>query len=322
MPDENQPASQSGSTSIDTGGGTYVEGGVSVGGDFVGRDQNNYYGLTFEQVLAIVEKARQSAEDERPHPLLDFKPLHFEPLTLLIPAGPFRMGSDPAPHIEDAETPSFSVDLPDYRIGVAPVTNAEYAHFVAQTGRLVNPGMGWAGQKPAAGSERLPVAGVTLADALAYCEWLRAETGRPYTLPNEAEWEKAARGSDGQRFPWGDEWADGRCNQGGDVLAAVDAFPAQSVYGCFDLVGNVRQWTCTLWGSSFRAPDAAYAYPWQDDSRNDPAAGEHLRRVLRGAAHSDDIDDHRCAARHSAAPDRPGVPGKRHGFRVVLRVGE
>lgn len=333
MPAENQSAPDDGHaaetpprpdnpTSVDTGGGVYVEGDVNVGRDFIGRDQVNYHGYTFEQVLAIIEKAQQRAEVERPNPLLDFKLLHFEPPTVLIPAGPFRMGSNPGPGIANDETPSFVATLPDYRIGLAPVTNQEYAYFVAQTGRLVDAAMGWAGQKPATGSERLPVAGVTFADALTYCEWLSAQTQRPYALPNEAEWEKAARGIDSHLFPWGNEWEDGRCNQGGDVLSAVDAFPAQSGYGCFDLVGNVRQWTCTLWGSSFRAPEPAYAYPWQDDGRNDPAAGDHLRRVVRGAAHADEVDEHRCTARRSAAPDRPGVPGKRHGFRVVLRLGE
>lgn len=309
-------------TNIDTGGGTYVEGDVHAG-TFVGRDNITNVGYTAEEVEKIVAASRDRPAEETLSPdlapILERKP--FEPETVLVPAGPFWMGSDDAdasPH----EQPGHEVTLPVYRIGLYPVTNAQYEVFVRQSGRLVNAEMGWVGQRPPPGTERLPVVGVTFFDAVAYCSWLCEQTGRHYTLPHEAHWEKAARGSDGRRFPWGNEWAEGRCNQGGETITAVDAFPPQSPFGCYDLVGNLREWTRTLWGESFRQPDPRYAYPWQDDGRNDASAGEHLRRVYRGSAASDSHAECRCSARGSYAADKSGPPRKRHGFRVVMEIGE
>jgi len=247
---------------------------------------------------------------------------HFEPETVPIPAGPFRMGSPPRADVPAHETPQSTIDLSAYRMGVYPVTNAQFAEFVRRSGRLASPQLGWPGQEPSLDQRNHPVAGVTFFEALDYCAWLREQTGRAYGLPHEAEWEKAARGTDGRLFPWGDAWEAGRCNHDGATIMPVDAFPAQSVYGCYDLVGNIREWTCTAWGHSARQPDARYAYPWADDGRNDPAVGPHLRRVYRGGAAADDRRDLRCSARDSYAPDRHGPPRKRHGFRVVLRLEE
>jgi formylglycine-generating enzyme required for sulfatase activity len=210
---------------------------------------------------------------------------HFEPETIYIPNGPFLMGTDdPAAH--PWERPPCSVDLPAYRIGKAPVSNKEFAEFVRQTHRLAAPEWGWQGQKPANDQLSQPVAGVTWDNALAYCQWLSQQTGRQYCLPSEAQWEKAAVG----------------------------------LYGCEGLVGSVRQWTCSLWGARRKEPDPAYAAPGDDDDRNDLAAPGVVRRVYRGAAPADDSDDQRLTARRGAAPDSPGLPGKRFGLRVVMTL--
>ena len=123
--------------------------------------------------------------------------------------------------------------------------------------------MGWSSSTPPPDKLNHPVQGVRWSDALAYCEWLREETGRPYSLPSEAQWEKAARGTDGRSYPWGDEWEADRCNHQSDETTAVDAFPAQSSYGCFDLVGNIREWTRTIWGVTRPRPDDKFRYPWR-----------------------------------------------------------
>ena len=243
----------------------------------------------------------------------------FEPETILIPAGPFLMGSaDPA--APAVERPQHPLDLPEFRIGKYPVTNQEFADFIRQTRRLAAQELGWEGQKPPADKLDHPVIGVTWYDALAYCEWLSQQTKRHYTLPNEAQWEKAARGADGRLYPWGNEWAEGRCHQGQPGTAPKSAYPAQSPYGCHDMVGNARQWTRSLWGDKRKEIDPSCAYPWADDSRNDLKATSIVRRIYRGGAAADDIDDQRCATRHGAAPDSPGLPGKRFGLRVVMEL--
>ena len=111
-----------------------------------------------------------------------------------------------------------------------------------------------------------------------------------------------------------------RCNLGQATHAPVDAYPAQNDYECFDLVGNVRQWTCTLWGEKRIAPDPRYAYPWKEDGRNDLNANRQIRRVVRGGSFKDDLKFMRCSARSGQAPDDIGLPNARHGFRVLLSV--
>jgi formylglycine-generating enzyme required for sulfatase activity len=178
--------------------------------------------------------------------------------------------------------------------------------------------MGWNGQKAPEGLGNHPVTGVTWYEALAYCHWLSQKTGRTYSLPSEAQWEKACRAGAVCLYPWGDEMDAGRCNFGGERLAAVEAFPAQNEWGCFDLVGNVRQWTITLWGETRKSPDPRFMYPWRDDQRSDLNASRAIRRVVRGSSFKDHAKFLRCSARSGQAPDDAGLPGSRHGFRVMM----
>jgi formylglycine-generating enzyme required for sulfatase activity len=243
----------------------------------------------------------------------------YEPETVYIPAGKFCMGRDPAPGVPAWETPSHAVDLPAYRIGKFPVTNRQFAEYIRQSGEAVTPEMGWAGQSPDAGCLDRPVTGVTWYQAVSYCDWLSRKTGRRYRLPDEAQWEKAARGKAGGLYPWGDAWQEGRCNPDPNRTTPVDEYPAQSSYGCFDLVGNAREWTLSLWGEKRSELDPRFAYPWRDDGRNDPGANPLIRRIYRGGA-ADDPAGMACTARSGYAPDKAGPPGKRHGFRVVMTL--
>jgi len=250
----------------------------------------------------------------------DWKPsTFFEPETILVPAGPFMMGSAPGDGISDYETPQHEVILPVYRIGKYPVTNAQYEKFINQNkNKFASSSMGWDGQRVPKEKENYPVTGVTWHDALEYCNWLKEKTGREYTLPNEAQWEKACRGDGKTLYPWGDEFDDQRCNYGKPELAPVDAFPTQSKYG-FDFVGNVRQWTCTLWGEDRFTPDPRYPYnEWQDDDRNDVEAGKHIRRVVRGSSGKDNIKLLRCSARNGHLPSETGSTDILLGFRVAM----
>jgi formylglycine-generating enzyme required for sulfatase activity len=243
---------------------------------------------------------------------------NFEPETIYIPSGSFLMGSPDGAGFPEHECPQREVVLGEYRIGKYPVMNCEYELFLRETQRLARPELRWDGQTPPRGEERHPVSGVTWCDALAYCQWLSGKTKpRRYTLPSEAHWERAARGVDGRLYPWGD-WAVGRCHQGQPGLAAVDAYDSQSPAGCYDMVGNVPQWTSTLWGSNVLEPRDPY--PWASDGRDDLAANSQMRRIVRGGAAMDPPEKLRCAARASALPLTPGPFGKRHGFRVMMRL--
>jgi formylglycine-generating enzyme required for sulfatase activity len=252
----------------------------------------------------------------------------FEPETRLIPAGLFLMGSTPGPGVPDNEMPQHEVDLPAYRIGVYPVTNAQYAEFVRQTGTAVSPETGWelaaVGQVPPAGKENHPVVGVSWDQAAAYCAWLAERTGRRYCLPSEALWEKAARGTDGRRYPWGDEFDAARCNgapSGHRGTTPVGHFApgGDSVYGCADVAGNVWEWTSTQWGRERPRPD--FVYPYRADDRRErrgPVPGPYRElRICRGGSFRD-------RPTRLTVTTRARVPAdNRHparGFRVAMEI--
>jgi len=243
-----------------------------------------------------------------------FQRLDFEPETVRVPGGPFLMGSDAdAPE----EAPRHTVDLPGFAIGVVPVTNEQYARFVWDVRRVVDPILRWDGNSPPADRLDHPVLAVTWREAFDYCRWLAGATGRPYALPSEAQWEKAARGTAGGLYPWGEAWDAARCNAAPDAVTPVRAFPPQNDYGVYDMVGNGREWTMTAWGSDPNAPDRAFAYPWQNDRRESPDQPLTTRRVFRGGRASNPRG-FRCSARGSFAADGQGPRANRIGFRVVL----
>jgi formylglycine-generating enzyme required for sulfatase activity len=244
----------------------------------------------------------------------------WEPETILIDAAEFIMGSAPGDGIPGAETPAHSVFLPAYRIGLYPVTNEEYAAFLAHNTYHDQPSTsGWFLREPPPGQERHPVTGVSWHDAMAYCQWLSQATGRRYRLPTEAEWEKAARGKDGHRYPWGNEWDDARVNRTGEA-APVDAIPqGGSPFGVLDLIGNVQEWTQTLWGSE--SQNNLYPYPYRaDDGREEIDVGGRLPRayrVHRGGSFKDKPADLYAGRRRSS--DAKSALAWR-GFRIVMEM--
>lgn len=212
----------------------------------------------------------------------------FVPETVRIPAGPFIEGSDRAEReaayrLDEAayghgvtrrdrwyesERPRAQRTLPAFDITRTQITNGQYAAFVRATGReapdvdrktwasygLIHPWertrrFAWSGGAPPRGRERHPVVLVSHDDALAYAAWLSRETGRTWRLPGEAEWEKAARGTDGRRFPWGDAFDPSRLNShdaGPFDTTPVGSFPAgKSPFGMLDAAGQVFEWTAT-----------------------------------------------------------------------------
>jgi formylglycine-generating enzyme required for sulfatase activity len=247
----------------------------------------------------------------------DTHPLSFEPATILIPAGIFLMGSD----TNDAdEAPQHPVKLPAYRIGVYPVTNVQYAEFIKREKQHEPPKkVAWFLREPPADKLEHPVVGVSWDDAQAYCRWLSQQTDRTYRLPTEAEWEKTARGEEGRRYPWGNEWHEGHCNEGNDETTPVTAYPAGvSPYGCYDMLGNTQEWTTTLWGSDPQT--CAFPYPYRADDGREDLIASHLHRVYRvyrGGSFRDDPAKLRCSARGCSTPDSKI---RWRGFRVVMEL--
>jgi formylglycine-generating enzyme required for sulfatase activity len=271
-----------------------------------------------------------------------------------VPAGPFVIGTreeDIPALLEEyggqqewyeREVPQHQLELPTFYIARYPVTHAQYAVFVRETGHKPptaevdseRPYEWQEGSYPPRRANQ-PVVLVTWYDALAYCRWLMEklrewegtpeplshllrEGGWVVTLPSEAQWEKAARGGDGRLFPWGNEFDAAKCNMGetgiGDT-SAVGMFPAgASPYGVLDLSGNVWGWTRSLWGEDFAKPSFKYPYD-AADGREDLDAPGGVLRVLRGGAFYNDRRLVRCAYRCWGRTSRQWFDC---GFRVVL----
>ncbi|MCX6033138.1 MAG: SUMF1/EgtB/PvdO family nonheme iron enzyme [Chloroflexi bacterium] len=266
-----------------------------------------------------LEAIRRAAAEALRQPILPLRP--FEPETVLIPAGPFPMGSDD-PAAPASEGPQHIVDLPDFRIGRYPVKNEEYAAFLKDRPDVQPPAKSWWLRQPPAAKRDHPVVNVSWREARAYCDWLSQEqkTGRCYRLPTEAEWEKAARGRENTRYPWGNDWRDGMCNVGGAGTTPVCAFPdGASSYGCQNMLGNVEEWTHTIWGSQDTVSDFPYPYR-SDDGREDPDAARYaviVRRVVRGGSYASASTDVVSFAR-TAAPEEDRL--KQRGFRVMMEI--
>ncbi len=256
-------------------------------------------------------------KEEPPPP--ERKPLLSKPELVVIPAGPFQMGSPDPADVARGDWPLREVTLPAYAIGKYPVTNAEYAAFVAATGAPKPEGAGWIGANPPPGRERHPVTGVSWHDACAYCAWLSEQTGRRYRLPTEAEWVKAARGDrDARRYPWGEDAPTlEHCNYLERSTTPVDRYPlGQSPYGCFDMLGNVYEWTATIWGNDARLVRAGTCgEPY--DAEKLGAAGDAYR-VCCGGPLQNGSRRLGCSVRGCFAPSMR-LPDL--GFRVVCALG-
>jgi iron(II)-dependent oxidoreductase len=154
-----------------------------------------------------------------------------------IPAGAFVMGTN-LERADPQDKPEHKVTLPAFYLDKYLVTNAQYARFVAATKR--RPPINWKDGRIPQGELMKPVTMVTWNDAADYAAWMGKR------LPHEAEIEKAGRGTDGRRWPWGDKMDPSRLNTYYNVGSSsqVRAYPqGASIYGVYDLSGNVDEWT-------------------------------------------------------------------------------
>ncbi len=240
-----------------------------------------------------------------------------------IPAGSFTMGSNPALDRMAYENERWSRTqrqgqplLPLYYIARFETTRAQFAAYLADTG-MTHRAM--ANSAMLAGD--LPVTQVNFPDALAYARWLDIQlrnspdtpaeireflnSGGRVTLPNEAEWEKAARSDDGRVFPWGTNPRNDMANFGGSQLAPVGSRECPDcAYGLSDMAGNVWELTRSV----------LQDYPFSDDIPRDNLDAEQFY-VMRGGAFSDQPNNVRSAVRGAVDP---GVRNDTIGFRVVI----
>jgi formylglycine-generating enzyme required for sulfatase activity len=207
----------------------------------------------------------------------------FEPETILVPAGPFWLGSELGEGVKEYETPRHQVELPAYRISKYPVLNRQYQEFIFKN-PTVKPPSGWSGRKAPEATKNEPVRGVTWEEARRYCEWLMERTDRKYALPNEAQLEKLYQGS----------------------------------FNSSDILEEISLWTSTLWGEYIVPPELKFRYPWKiDDGRNDVNAHNQMRRVVCRYRKLKDMDKWQRFSRTGQFPKKPFPPGG-YSFRVVL----
>jgi formylglycine-generating enzyme required for sulfatase activity len=268
-----------------------------------------------------------------------------------VPKGQFQMGSKGENELAwDDEKPQHSISIPyDFWIGRFPVNNAQFAEFVRSTSfetRAEREGWCWVwntrddqwektegaswkhplgANSTTAALQEHPVVQVCWYDALAFCEWLNQEHGSDlpqgyhFRLPTEAEWEKAARGTDGREWPWGNDYDAARCNSkdaGKVCTVPVGTHSPQgdSPYGVADMSGNVWEWTLTLWGTDRDVPEFVYPYR-PNDGRDDKSAGDDFYRIIRGGSFKDGIQGVRSACRDL---DPPHYSLNNLGFRVFV----
>lgn len=156
-----------------------------------------------------------------------------------IPAGQFVMGTD-QDRADTQNKPQHTVNLPTYSIDKYLVSNAQYAQFIVKSKH--RPPLDWKNSRFPVGKELYPVNMVSWFDAKAYCEWAGKR------LPTEEEWEKAARGTDARRWPWGDKMDVTRLNtyyNVGSTNPVKQYANGVSPYGVYDMAGNVSQWTAS-----------------------------------------------------------------------------
>lgn len=242
---------------------------------------------------------------------------------LLVPAGPFKMGDNFGDGLP-RERPVHTVDVDAFYIGKYEMTNGEWKKFRDDPGyddvkfwpggRVVpkNQITYWTnGQNHGGGtpdSDAYPLLGVNWDSATAYCNWLSAKTGKKYRLPTEAEWEKAARGTDQRRFPWGNEIDHSYANFVGAATFDTGQIPGYydgskhgdlqthnnaSPYGAFDMAGNVMEW-CQDWYSR--------DYYSVSPKKNPKGPETGAYKVLRGGTFFEAPLDLRTYARESAWP--------------------
>jgi formylglycine-generating enzyme required for sulfatase activity len=228
----------------------------------------------------------------------------------LVPSGEFIMGN-PFPGAPPNETPHFRVTITRFYMSRFPITNAHFEAFDPSHKSKRAPTTG----------DRHPVVYVSSLDAMRFCQWLSMRERKKYRLPTEAEWEYAAKGADGRRYPWGNfdkrgdlanfadkntsfAWSDRQIDDGYPESSPVGSFPrGSSPFGVEDMAGNVWEWC----GDFFE--------PYKATPKIDPRGPTNgAKRVYRGGSWKSRFASLRTTARSA---NLPNFSCNDLGFRIV-----
>jgi formylglycine-generating enzyme required for sulfatase activity len=249
---------------------------------------------------------------------------------VLVKGGKFTRGSseDDADAYDD-EKQQRKIYLKNFMIGKYPVTDEEFKEFIddggygkARKDMWSEEGWLWREENKISEPEywhdrkwnapNFPVVGISRFEAEAYANWLSKRTGHQYRLPTEAEWEKAARGTKGFKYPWGEDFDKNLCNSfesGLNRTSPIGIYPkGKSPYDCFDIAGNVGEW-CSDWYN-----DNYYA---NSPDRNPKGPSDGADRVLRGGSWYHYARHSRSAFR---SHDDPRYRADRLGFRILQEL--
>jgi len=225
-----------------------------------------------------------------------------------IPTGEFLMGSDKGvdKDADDHELPQHSVYLDEYWMGRYPVTVEQFAEYLKGADKERYRGWKKSNKEP-----DHPAVEVSCHDAVALCKWLTqtVEGIKPapiFRLPTEAEWEMAARGTDGRIYPWGNDWDPGRLNSkeggsGGTTPVGGYSPRGDSPYGCADVEGNVWEWCADLFGIDYYS-ESPHQNPQGPASSTLRVVRSGSFRVVRGGSFRSNRDTVRCASRVDRSP--------------------
>lgn len=224
-----------------------------------------------------------------------------------IPAGEFIMGSsneDLRKSAEIDEFPKQTVWLDAFYMDIHEVTNVEYKVFVDSM--KVRPPYHWKDGSYPVGRDGYPVSGISWFEAAQYAHFMGKR------LPTEREWEKASRGTDGRRYPWGDEFDNKKANNGDSPMAIMQYPEGRSPYGLYDMAGNVAEWVDSWFAPYPRAESDELD---EDISNHKPMYGKKKYRVYRGGSWNNYGKYLRCANREK---DKPTARWSTIGFRCAM----
>jgi formylglycine-generating enzyme required for sulfatase activity len=269
-----------------------------------------------------------------------------------IPQGKFNMGTSMT-HVKSQimnnpqtdkrlflrQTPPSVVETDNYEISKYPITYFQFSKFIEATNYITTAGKyGWGfhfdgkNMKKVTDAswkdpfknldlysrnktDRYPVVMVSWYDCIEFTKWLSKQTGQKYNLPTEAQWEKAARGPEGNTWPWGNHWYLDKCNCNNQIgtPSQVGKFSpgGDSYYGASDMAGNVLEWTRTTTGTRKPWP-AKYKYPYKAADGRNKLTGKN-RRIARGGNFQRGQDFCRATFRFA---DEPENRYSSMGFRV------
>lgn len=262
------------------------------------REEKIIVGDTLSEVISQWEEHFAKGKDSaisKPEAVLDKMTLSNGMEFMRVPSGKFVMGSDEGDENDDGSyfegRPQHEVSIPyEYWISRYPVTNELFNAYVTSKG-AEHPVSDWKNRKDH------PVVNVNWQVAMDYCKWLTDFYGKElpqtlvFRLPTEAEWEKAARGIDGRKYPWGNDFDKNKCNTEengiGHTTSVYQFFSSDvSPYGCCDMAGNVSEWTHSV----------HMDYPYNAGNGREDESSKYVR-VVRGGAFFENYWVARCACR-------------------------